>query len=154
MSGNRGIDQSEWQRWQSQSRRKPAAGAPHPTNSAFYFVGVLIADLFIVGIAFMAAIGIGFQSWSEPQQVAQGLAAKQEGQVLTGAAIACALLVLVGVLAWTRRAVVAAAFQVIVIITVLVVAGSMAANYHHIAQTSSGQLPGFRLRVDSCIDAR
>lgn len=135
MNGDGDMGQSEWQRWQSQSRRIPVASAPHPTNSAFYFVGVLIADLFIVGIAFMAAIGIGFQSWSEPQQVTQSLAGKQEGQVLVGAAIACALLALVGLFAWTRRAVVAVAFQVIVIITVLVIAGSMAANYHHIAQT-------------------
>jgi hypothetical protein len=144
MNGEPEISQSEWQGGQSQSRQKPPmADAPRPTYSASYFVGVLIADLFIVGIAFMVAIGIGFQSWSEPQDVSQSLAGKQEGQVLAAAAIACTLLVLVGLVAWARRALAAVAMQVIAIIIVLVVAASMALNYHHIAQTHPMSWPRF-----------
>lgn len=57
------------------------------TNNARFVIGVLIADFFIVAIAYMAEIGIGLQSWGEPRQAAQDLAGKQEGQVLAGAAI-------------------------------------------------------------------
>ena len=135
MDDDRDMSESQWEHWRARSGWKPPADAPRrPTNSAFFFLKVLIADLFIMVIAYLAAIGIGLQTWAEPRQVAQNLAGKQEGQVLTGAAIACGLLALVGLSAWRARALVAVAIQVVATAVVAVIAVWMAASYHHIAQ--------------------
>lgn len=145
MNGTGDMSESRWEHRRSRPRWKPTADVPRTAHGAFVFLGVLIADLIIVAIALMAAIAIGFQSWGGPEQVGQSLAGKQEGQVLTAAAIACLLLALVALLAWKQRAVVTVLFQGVVILVVIGIAGSMAADYHHEDQKSGStrqrQLP-------------
>lgn len=130
MSDDRDVRQSEWERWQSRSRRSTST-TPARAPAVSIFLGVVIADAFIVGIAFVAGLAIGFQSWGDEQPVSQSLAGKQEGQILTAAAIACSLLALVALLAWKQRVIAAVVLQVVVIIVVLVVAVSWARIYHH-----------------------
>jgi hypothetical protein len=136
MNGDRDLVQSEWQRWvAAQSRQKPPETAGRPAPGTSVFVGVLVADVVIVGIALMAAMAIGFQSWGQSQDVVHSLAAKQEGQFLTAGGFACAVLAGVGLLAWKQRAMAAVALQCVVIAVVLVVTGSLALSFHHMAET-------------------
>lgn len=147
MDDDRDAQQSEWQRWQAQS---PSRSTPDPRrqpSGAAVFLGALVADFFIVAGAYVAGIAIGFQSWSESQDVVHSLAGKQEGQILTATAIACLLLALVALWAWRRRAMVAVALQAVVIVVVLVVAGSMARDYHHMSQTPPMSWLGLMLKI-------